>query len=99
MPLICLTETNLLSIIAVNGIATVYEIVRNYDQFDKFKSLAVHYNKQNFKCLEKESFNDVLYIKLATSICNLSDFSIWIVHRRNNSIIAQFFEYITYLAC
>ena len=38
--------------IAVNGIPTAYEIVRNDDQFDKFKSLVVLYNKQNFKCLE-----------------------------------------------
>ena len=50
IPLICLTETHLLSTIAVNGIASAHEIVRNDDQFDKFESLAVLYNKQNFKC-------------------------------------------------
>ena len=41
VPLICQTETHLLSTIAGNGIPSAYEIVRNDDQFDKLKSLAV----------------------------------------------------------
>ena len=56
------------------------------------------YFKTNKKCLEQESFNSVLYIKLATSICNTSDFSMLIVYKKNNSNIAQFVGYITYLA-
>lgn len=36
---LCLTETHLLSTIAVNGILTAYEIITNDDQFGKFKSL------------------------------------------------------------
>ena len=36
----CLTETHLLSAVAVNGILTAYEIITNDDQFDNFKSLA-----------------------------------------------------------
>ena len=97
VPLICLTETHLLSTIAVNGISTAYEIVRNAGQFDKFKSFSVLYNKQNFNFLEQESFNGLLYIKLDTRICYLSDFSMLIVYRKNNSNIAQFVGYITYL--
>ena len=96
VPLTCLTKTHLLSTIAGNDIPSVHEIVKNDGQFDKFKSLAVLYNIQNFKCLEQESFNDVLYIKLATSICNLIDFSMLIVYRKNNSNIEQFVGYITF---
>ena len=40
VPLVCLTETHLLSRTVVNGILTAYEIITNDDQFDKFKSLA-----------------------------------------------------------
>ena len=58
-------------------------MARNDDQFGKFKNLAVLYNKQNFKCLEQESFNGVLYYsKLVTSICNLHDFSMLIIYRK-----------------
>ena len=46
--------------------------VRNYDQFDKFKSLAVLYDKQNFNCFNQESFCVVLY----------SCFSMLIVQRK-----------------
>ena len=71
--LICGTETCLFSIVAINGISILFEIVRNDNQFDKFKSFAVLYNKHNFKCKEQESFSGVIYIKLAASIFSLSD--------------------------
>lgn len=93
VPLIFLNKTNLLSSITVNVIPTACKIVTNNDQF---KSLAVLYDKY-FKCLEQERCNGALYIKLATTICNFSDFSMLIVYRNNNSNIAQFVGYITRL--
>ena len=36
----------------------------------------------NFKFLNFKSFNGVPYTKLATSICNLSDFSMLIVYKK-----------------
>ena len=92
---ICLTEAYLLT--KVNVLPNAYEIVRNDGQFDKFKRLAVLYSKQNFKCLGRECFNGVLYIKLATSICSLSDFIMLIVYRKKNLNIIKFVGHITYV--
>ena len=96
--LVWLTEHQLSSTTVLkNGIST-YEIVRNDDYFDKFKSLAVLYNKHNFKCLEQENFDGVIYIKFSSTICNLINFSTLAVYRKNNLNIAQFVGYIIYVA-
>ena len=97
VPLMCITKTHLLSTFTVNGVHSAYEIVRNDDQFDKFKSLAILYNSKIFKRLEQKIFNGVRYIKLAATICSLSDFIMLIVYKKSNSNTAEFFEYITYL--
>ena len=74
------------------------EIFRNYDPFNKFKSLVVLYSKYFFKCLERENFDGVISIKFSTNLCNQNNFSMLVVYRKNNSHIAQFVGYITYLA-
>ena len=91
VPLVCLTETQLSSTTVLRDVSSTYEIGRNDDQFDKFKSLAVLYNKHNFKCLEQENFDGVIYIKFSTNPCNLSNFnfSMLVVYRKTNSNIAQ----------
>ena len=55
VPLICLTESYLLSSSNLRGIPTTYQIIRNGDEIDKFKSIAVLYNKNSFTCLEQEN--------------------------------------------
>ena len=61
--LACLTETQLSSTTVLRDISSTYEIVRNDDQIE---SLAVLYNKHNFKCLEQEN----LFIITKRSIQN-----------------------------
>ena len=63
-------------------LSSIYNIVIDDDQFDKFKSLAVLCNKYNFKCLEQENFDGVMYIKFSTTLCNLSNFSMLLVYRK-----------------
>ena len=38
VPLVCLTETQLSSTTVLRDVSSLYQIVRNDDQFDKFKS-------------------------------------------------------------
>ena len=45
VPLICLTESHLLPSSNLSGIPTTYQIIRNDDETDKFKSIAKLYNK------------------------------------------------------
>ena len=45
------------------------------NKIDKFKTLAVLYAENKFTCLEQESFGAVLYIKLATTLCNFVQFN------------------------
>ena len=96
--LVCFTEHQLSSTTVLRNGTSTYEIVRNDDHFDKFKSLAVLYNKHNFKCLEQENFDGVIYIKFSSTICNLINFSTLAVYRKNNLNIAQFVGYIIYVA-
>ena len=63
VPLLCLTESHLLPTSNLSGIPTTYQIIRNDDEIDKFKSIAVLYNKNSFTCLEQENYIVVLYIK------------------------------------
>ena len=72
LPLACLTETQLLFTIVLRNVSTIYEIIRSDEQFE---SLAVNYNKHNFKCSEQENIDAVIYIKFSTSFCNLSHLS------------------------
>ena len=98
VPLICLTESHLLPSSNLSGIPTTYQIIRNDDEIDKFKSIAVLYNKNSFTCLEQENYNAVLYIKFATTLSSLNQFSILVLYRKNNSNIAEFVGYVIYLA-
>ena len=61
--LICLTESHLLLSSNLSGIPTTYQIIRNNDEIDKFKSKVVLYNKNSFTCLEQENYNAALYSK------------------------------------
>ena len=63
LPLICLKESHLLPSSNLSGIPTTYQIIRNDDEIDKFKSIAVLYSKNSFTCLEQENYIVVLYIK------------------------------------
>ena len=98
VPLICLTESHLLPSSNLSGIPTTYQIIRNDDEIDKFKSIAVLYNKNSFTCLEQENYNAVLYIKFATTLSSLNQFSMLVLYRKNDSNIAEFVGYVTYLA-
>ena len=98
VPLICLTESHLLPSSNLSGIPTTYQIIRNDDEIDKFKSIAVLYNKNSFTCLEQENYNAVLYIKFATTLSSLNQFSMLVLYRKNNSNIAKFVGYVIYLA-
>ena len=81
VPLICLTETQLSSTIIIRDVSSTFKIVRNNDQFDKFKRFAVLYKKYHFKCLEQEHFDSVIYIKFSITLCNLSNFSMLLVYK------------------
>ena len=98
VPLICLTESHLLPSSNLSGIPTTYQIIRNDDEIDKFKSIAVLYNKNSFTCLEQENYNAVLYIKFATTLSSLNQFSMLVLYRKINSNIVEFVGYVTYLA-
>ena len=97
VPLICLTESHLLTSSNPNGIPTTYQIIRNDDKIDKFKSIAVFYDKNSFRCLEQENYNAVLYIKYAATLSSLNQFSMLVLYRKVNSNIAKFVGYATYL--
>ena len=98
VPLICLAESHLLPSSNLSGIPTTYQIIRNDDEIDKFKSIAVLYNKNSFTCLEQENYNAVLYIKFAATLISLNQFSMLVFYRKINSNIAEFVGYVTYLA-
>ena len=98
VPLICLTESHLLPSSNLSGIPTTYQIIRNDDEIDKFKSIAVLYNKNSFTCLEQENYIVVLYIKFATTLSSLNHFSMLILYRKINSNIVEFVGYVTYSA-
>ena len=98
VPVICLTESHLLPSSNLRGIPTTYQIIRNDDEIDKFKSIAVLYNKNSFTCLEQENYNAVLYIKFAITVSSLKQFSMLVLYRKINSNIAEFVGYVTYLA-
>ena len=98
VPFICLTESHLLPSSNLSGIPTTYQIIRNDDEIDKFKSIAVLYNKNSFTCLEQENYNAVLCIKFATTLSSLNQFSMLVLYRKINSNIAEFVGYVTYLA-
>ena len=76
----------------------MHKIARMDSQYYKFTTLVVRYDKSNFQCEEQESFEDVLYIQLATILCSLSHFITLVVYRKKNSNIVQLIEYITNLA-
>ena len=97
VPLIFLTESHLLPSSNLSGIPTTYQIIRNDDEIDKFKSIAVLYNKNSFTCLEQENYNAVLYIKFATTLSSLNQFSMLVLYRKINSNIVEFVGYVTYL--
>ena len=99
VPIVCLNETQLSSATALTDVSSTDEVVRNDDQFGKFKSLAVLYNKHNFKCLENEDIDGIIHIAFLTTLFNLSNFGmLLVVYRQNNSNIAQYVGHITYLA-
>ena len=98
VPIICLAETHLLSLGNLSGIPFTYQIIRNDDVIDKFKSIAVLYNKNSFNCLEQEHYNAVLYIKFATTLSSLKQFNTLVLYQKINSNIAKFVVYVTYLA-
>ena len=77
---------------------SMHKIARMDSQYYKFTSLVMRYDKSNFQCEEQESFEDVLYIQLATILCSLSHFITLVVYRKKNSNIVQLIEYITNLA-
>lgn len=77
---------------------SMHKIARMDSQYYKFTTLVVRYDKSNFQCEEQESFEDVLYIQLATILCSLSHFITLVVYRKKNSNIVQLIEYITNLA-
>ena len=98
MTLICLTESHLLPSSNLSGIPTTYQIIRNDDEIDKLKRIAVLYNKNSFTCLEQDNYNDVLYIKFATMLSSVNQFIMLFHYRKINSNIAEFVGYVTYLA-
>ena len=98
VPVICLTESHLLPSSNLSGIPTTYQIIRNDDEIDKFKSIALLYNKNSFTCLEQDNYNAVLHIKFATTLSSLKQFSMLLLYRKINSNIAEFVGYVTYLA-
>ena len=98
VPLIFLTESHSLPSSNLSGIPTTYQIIRNDDETDKFKSIAELYNKNNFTCLEQENYNAAFYIKFATALSSLNQFSMLVLYRKINSNIAEFVRYLTYLA-
>lgn len=51
------------------------KLLKMINKIDKFKTLAVLYAENKFTCLEQESFGAVLYIKLATTLCNFVQFN------------------------
>ena len=69
---IFLTEAHLLPSSSISSIPTTYQIFRNDTEIDKFISLAVLYHKNEFTCLEQQSFDAVLYIKFETTSCNFN---------------------------
>ena len=77
---------------------SMHKIARMDSQYYKSTTLVVRYDKSNFQCEEQESFEDVLYIQLATILCSLSHFITLVVYRKKNSNIVQLIEYITNLA-
>ena len=97
VPLICLTESRLLSSSNLSGIPTTYQIIRNDDEIDKFKSITVLYKKNSFTCLEQEYYIAVLYIKFVATLISLNQFSMLVLYRKTNSNIAEFVGYVTYL--
>ena len=97
VPLICLTVSHLLPSSNFSEIPTTYQIIRNDDEIDKFKSIAVLYNN-SFTCLEQENYNAVLYIKFAATLSSLNQFSMLVLYRKINSNITQFVGYVTYFA-
>ena len=54
--------------------------------------------KISFTCLEQENYNVVVYIKFATTLSSLNQFSMLVLYRKNNSNIAEFVGYVIYLA-
>ena len=98
VPLICLIESHLLPSIDPSGIATTYQIIRIDDEIDRFKSIAVLYDKNSFTCQEQENYNVVLYIKSATIPSSLNQFSMLVLYRKINLNIAGFVGYVIYLA-
>ena len=98
MTLICLTESHLFPSSNLSGIPTTYQIIRNDDEIDKLKRIAVLYNKNSFTCLEQDNYNDVLYIKFATMLSSVNQFIMLFHYRKINSNIAEFVGYVTYLA-
>ena len=71
------------------------KLLKMINEIDKLKTLAVLYAENKFTCLEQESFDAVLYIKLATTLCNFLQFNMLVLYRKNNSNIAQFDGYVT----
>ena len=98
VPLTCFTESHLLPSSNHSAVFTTYQITKNDDEIDKFKSIAVFYNKNSFTCLEQENYNAVLCIKFATTLSSLNQFSMLVLYRKINSNIAEFVGYVTYLA-
>ena len=97
-PLIWLTESRLLSSSNLSGIPNAYQVIRNDDEIDKFKSIAVLYNKNSFTCLEQDNYNAVRYIKFPTTLSSLNRFSMLVLYRKINSNTAEFVGYVAYLA-
>ena len=92
VPLICLTESHFLPSSNLSGIPTTYQIIRNDDEIDKFKSIAVLYNKNSFICMEQENSNAVLYIKFATTLSSLNQFSMLVLYRKLIQILPSLLD-------
>ena len=81
----------------LSGIPTTCQIIKNDDEINKFKSIAVLYNKNSFTYLEQENYNVVLYVKFATTLSSLNQFGMLVLYRKINSNIAEFVGYVTYV--
>ena len=63
VPIICLAETHLLPLSNLSGIPFTYQIIRNDDVIDKFKSIAVSITKRAL----------IVWNKSITMLCFISN--------------------------
>lgn len=87
VPFIFLTGTHLLASSDLSGIHTTYQIIRNDNKIDKFKSLVVLYDKNKFTCLEGQSFDGAINFEFTTTLCDFDYFSMLVIYKKTIQIL------------